>query len=155
MPGDLYDLFLSYSSRDSHVAEPLRDQLQALDYRVWQDGQQIAPGDDWFANISNGIRCSGTVLFVASVNSYLSDNYRDELRAARQENRRIISLVLDGANRPGYLSFLGQYDHIRYEHGGGHMHELKRVFPPRGEGAAIQAPVEPPAHRRLPASTQT
>ena len=128
----MFDFFLSHSKRDLHVVDPLRAQVEMLGYAAWYDEEQIFPGDDWEAKIASGIRACGSVLFAASVNSFLSENCRTELLMARRYNKRIIPLILDDSPTPAHLAWLDRFDQIRYAANGDHMIELKRVFPPRG-----------------------
>jgi hypothetical protein len=126
----VFDLFLSHSKRDLPTVQVLLSRLKALGYSVWFDEEQIRAGDDWEAQISTGIRRSGAILYVASINSYLSDNCRHELITARDLNRRIIPLLLDREPFPDFLAWLGRYDHLRAAANGDHLVDLKRDFPP-------------------------
>ena len=60
-------LFLSYGRRDAAaLANRLREDLEKLDYEVWQDSRQIRAGKDWELEIEDGLRSTQVVIALLS-----------------------------------------------------------------------------------------
>ncbi len=92
-------VFISYSHQDSdrvlNVISPMHNQY----YRVWYD-EGVPAGCDWPDNIARHMRDSSAVLFFVSVSSLASINCLNEITAAKQQKKPILSVRLDDTVLP-------------------------------------------------------
>ena len=98
--GDKPYIFVSYAHLDKdRIAGILRRLIEA-GYRVWYD-EGIDPGTEWDANIATHIEgCSSFVAFI-SANYLNSDNCKDELNFARDQDKPILLVYLEDTQLPG------------------------------------------------------
>lgn len=96
-------LFISYRSLDSAKVDAIVASLAALRkpdgtllYTTWQDKKGIPPGKDWWEAIVDAIIDCEIFVFHISEESLKSDVCRAELHYARERNRFIIPVVLEG-----------------------------------------------------------
>ncbi|NWF70252.1 MAG: TIR domain-containing protein [Chloroflexi bacterium] len=92
-----FDVFLSYSRRDSDIFGRVRDDLRAAGLRVWTD-ESLTPGTpDWAREIERAIkaRCR-TLVVLCSPASYESEWVRRELALADAEHKPIFPLWIAG-----------------------------------------------------------
>ncbi len=76
------DVFISYSRRDSDVAERLYTELSALGLNVWLDRRALKPGDDFMREIRRSI--ASTKLFIPILSHHIIDE-RNESHPYRIE----------------------------------------------------------------------
>jgi len=100
-----FDVFISYSRKDSEIAERVFATLSAGGIRCFID-RGISGGADFPAVLAEAIQSSRMLLFVASANSYASQYTLKELTFALHENCRILPLIIDGSELPPQLHFL-------------------------------------------------
>ena len=63
LPNARRRLFLSYGRRDAApLANRLREDLERLNYDVWQDTRQIRAGEEWEEEICDGLRSTQVVI---------------------------------------------------------------------------------------------
>ena len=105
----LYDLFLSYSSKDKAVVRPIAERLRADGLKVWFDEWELKPGDSIPAKIEEGLEHSRVLVLCMSANAFGSDwaqlesgsfRFRDPLN----KERRLIPLRLNDALIKGSLA---------------------------------------------------
>jgi len=96
-------LFISYRSLDSVKVDTIVARLRSLKdtanqprYVVWQDKDSIPPGKDWWAAIVDAIIECNVFVFMVSRESVQNVNCRAELRYARERNRPVIPVILEG-----------------------------------------------------------
>jgi formylglycine-generating enzyme required for sulfatase activity len=96
-------LFISYRSLDSAKVDAIVSSLAALKkpdgtllYTTWQDKKGIPPGKDWWEAIVDAIIDCEIFVFHISEEALKSDVCRAELQYARERNRFIIPVVLEG-----------------------------------------------------------
>ena len=84
-------IFISYSHKDEAWKDRLMTQLQVLaledKFEIWED-RQIAAGDDWFAEIEQGINTSSLAVLLVTANFLVSDFIRREEVSRLLERRR-------------------------------------------------------------------
>ncbi|ERG65352.1 hypothetical protein L332_13005 [Agrococcus pavilionensis RW1] len=89
MSGD--HVFISYITEDSDVIDELQAALEAAEFIVWRDKDNLWPGDDWQREIQNAIR-GGSFVFLACFSSNLAKREKsyqfEELILAAEEYRR-------------------------------------------------------------------
>lgn len=62
------DIFLCYSSKDSHRALKLKAEIENLGYSIWLDKEDLLPGQKWESHIGNAINNSRVVIVCLSTN---------------------------------------------------------------------------------------
>ena len=68
-----YDIFISYSRKDTAIIDQFVRSLTDAGYRVWIDREGIYSGDQFKAKIVRAIKESAIVLYFSSVNSNASE----------------------------------------------------------------------------------
>jgi translation initiation factor 2B subunit (eIF-2B alpha/beta/delta family) len=106
--GFLYDVFLSYSSRDKGVVRPIAERLQQDGLKVWFDEWMLKPGDNIQAKIDEGLEHSRVLVLCMSENAFGSDWAKLEtgtfrFRDPMNKELRFVPLRLDDASIPGSL----------------------------------------------------
>lgn len=103
------DLFISYSRKDISFARRLFNGLEQAGTDIWIDWEDIPPGEDWLKKIFQAIEEADNFLFVISRKSMASKTCSRELEHARENNKRLIPVVLEDINPaelPQYLRAL-------------------------------------------------
>ena len=109
-------IFISYSSKDRAFVDQLANELRKLGHTVWIDFQGIRGGDEWKQSISDGLYPSRVVLLVLSPDSILSEWVEEEIRTARELEKKVIPLLLrpvESANL-GFPALQHVYAEIQY-----------------------------------------
>ena len=110
-----HDLFISYSRKDldevNRFVELLKKRIPALN--IWFDITGIESGDEFEDKIISAIDNSSYVIFALSDNSLASDWTKDEVMYAKNTEKKIIPLLLKGAELKGWFLFrFGRIDCI-------------------------------------------
>lgn len=110
-----YDLFISYSRKDfeevSALIEKIKAALPGISY--WFDIDGIESGDEFEDKIISAIDNSSYVLFALSENSIGSQWTKDEVMYAKNTDKKIIPVLLKGAQMKGWFLFkFGRVDCI-------------------------------------------
>ena len=87
-------IFVSYSSNDRPFAMHLADKLEQLGAKVWIDQHHIQLGDDWDNSIEQALDSSDTLLLIISPTAVNSENVKDEVSIAIQENKRLVPIMI-------------------------------------------------------------
>lgn len=104
-------IFASYCHADKESLSPLFEQIVLSGYRMWYDDGNHG-GDDWLDNIENHLEeCSVCLAFISG-NSSLSHNCKSEIIYALKCNKKIIPVLIDGADLPKGLRM--QLSHLHY-----------------------------------------
>lgn len=90
-----YDIFISYSRKDSAIVERYYDYLIAAGLSVWLDKDGIETGDEFKKKIVHAIKDSDVFLFFSSVNSNTSPWTVKEVNVAVNYKKKIIPVKLD------------------------------------------------------------
>jgi hypothetical protein len=78
----IFDVFISYSRRDSEYVQAIVDHLSGFDLRIWFDRQSILFGTRIRESILHGIKSSSIILVFISQNSISSSWVLNELDSA-------------------------------------------------------------------------
>ena len=89
------DIFISYSRKDIAYARLLHKALKQNDLETWVDWQDIPPSTEWLKEVFTAIEEANTFIFIISASSVISDICQKEIDHARQNNKRIIPIVID------------------------------------------------------------
>ena len=100
-----YDVFISYSRKDSAIVDQFVRALTDAGYRVWIDSDGIYSGDQFIEKIPKAIDQSTIVLFFSSVHSNSSKWTLKEINYAQENEKKIIPIRLDN-NKVGSIQFL-------------------------------------------------
>ncbi len=87
-----YDVFISYSRRDSDFVRQLFGELMIAKRQAWVDWQGIDYSTRWWEEICSGIERADNFVFVLSPDSLNSIYCHREVAHARQQGKRIICL---------------------------------------------------------------
>ena len=85
----LYDVFISYSRKDSDEAEKLCQELEAAGVKYWID-RNIHGSANFLSEITKNIRQCKVVIFIASNNSANSEWTQKEILYALKREKKII-----------------------------------------------------------------
>lgn len=102
-----YDVFISYSRKDTEVAEKICSALDKYDISYFIDRKGLSGGMEFPAVIANAILSSKIMLFLGSENSYNSKFTNSEVTFAFNEKPIgfIIPYIIDGSKLPASLKF--------------------------------------------------
>ncbi|MCK5128496.1 MAG: TIR domain-containing protein [Clostridiales bacterium] len=101
--GDGQYIFISYAHKDSEIAIPIINELYKHKYRVWYD-EGINPGSEWPKNIEWHLQKASLILVFISENSLASPNCENEIIFALKQDKKIITVCLDGTSKHPLLS---------------------------------------------------
>lgn len=90
-----YDVFISYSRKDSQIADEITAALKQMGLKFWIDRTGGYSGRNYKSVIVNTIRQSRLVLFLSSENSNKSENVIKEVSVSVELNKMIIPIKLD------------------------------------------------------------
>lgn len=91
----IYDIFISYSRKDSIEASHLVNILQNKGFVVWYDQSGILSGDAFKRVLAKAISDAYIILFLSSTDSNRSEWTAKELGIAVDEKKKIIPIKLD------------------------------------------------------------
>ena len=102
-----YDVFISYSRKDSEIANLICKAFDENDITFFIDRQGIGGGLEFPAVLAKAIRDSKVFLFLASRNSYCSKFTQSEIVYAFNKKNKsdIIPYIIDGSTLPDELEF--------------------------------------------------
>jgi hypothetical protein len=93
--------FISYSSKDSSVADRLQEALEIRGHSVWRDVRSIVGGDSWEIEIYRAIENSDVLVVIVSAESASSEWVKEEILHAKgllnkpAKLKKIVPLVID------------------------------------------------------------
>jgi len=90
-------IFISYSHKDKKYVEKLEGKLIEEGFNVWID-HNIDYGDEWLKVIQKKLDECDAYIIVMSKNSFESYMVQNEVTRAREKNKNLFSLLLDGEN---------------------------------------------------------
>lgn len=102
-----YDVFISYSRKDSIIANTIINEFDKEGITYFIDKQGIGGGMEFPAVLAQAIRESKIFLFLASKNSYGSKFTQSEIVYAfnKKQKKDIIPYIIDGSSLPEELEF--------------------------------------------------
>jgi len=101
--GDVPYIFISYSHRDAVRVYPEIERIHREGYAIWYD-EGIDPGNEWPQEIAKALE--GCTLFISfvSANSANSNNCRNEINYALNQNKQFLAIYLEETELPGGLA---------------------------------------------------
>ncbi|MEH2455278.1 TIR domain-containing protein [Nostoc sp.] len=105
----VFDVFLSYSTRDKNVVHGLAERLKNDGVRVWLDAWVIEPGHSIPLKIQEGVEQSRTLLMCMSPNYFKSEWGKLEhlsllFRDPTNTQRRFIPILIADCERPNIIA---------------------------------------------------
>ena len=102
-----YDVFISYSRKDTETANKIIQAFDKVGITYFIDRQGIGGGMEFPAVLSQAIKDSKVFLFLASQNSYKSKFTQSEIVYAfnKKDKKDIIPYIIDGSTLPDELEF--------------------------------------------------
>lgn len=103
-----HDVFISYSRKDSDIANKIFDTLTAEGMTCFIDRQGISGGADFPTVLSEAIMGAKVLLLIASEHSYASEFTQKEITFAvsNKGSKFIFPLIVDGSTLPKNLEFM-------------------------------------------------
>ena len=113
-----YDIFISYSRKDTAIVDQFVNGLTEAGYRVWIDREGIYSGDQWKIKIVQAIKNSSIVVFFSSESSNSSEFTIKEINIALDQKKPIHPIRIDKATYAESIYFdLVDVHYIQYEKG--------------------------------------
>lgn len=103
-----YDVFISYSRKDTEIADRICSALQINGITFFIDRQGIGGGMEFPVVLAQAILNSKLFLFLASKNSYSSKFTINEITYAfnKKDRNQILPYIIDGSSLPEELNFV-------------------------------------------------
>jgi len=115
MCNKVYDVFVSYNSKDSMWATQLDEDLTELGLNVWIDVRALIPGRRWQDDLARGLLKAGSMAFLIGP-SGIGPWHKHELELALSEytakGRSVVPVLLPGADRRKVPRFLSLYNWV-------------------------------------------
>ena len=92
---DRYDIFISYSNKDSHIVHKYAKFLEDYGYKVWYDVKGLYGGAKFAGEIADAIETSKLFVFFSSENSNKSEWTKGEIFLAKKYNKQILPVRID------------------------------------------------------------
>ncbi len=92
-----HDVFISYSTRDSDLANRICYLLEQNNLKCWIAPRDIPSGTNYIDEITDGIKSTKIVVFVYSSSSQASNYVNNELNMAFSNNKPILSFNIDNS----------------------------------------------------------
>lgn len=109
-----YDIFISYSRKDSAVVDKICSALDKYKLSYFRDTEGIAVGHNFPEILADAICQSRIMLYVASENSYKSRFTAKEIAFAYAKEMMVIPYVIDNSSMPPRISFMFSDVNIKY-----------------------------------------
>src|SRR5687767_4192277 len=111
MAGQTINVFVSYSHADGPLVAPVVSLLRANQSLVFQDTDRIPPGKRWREEIAKALAESNLVVVFWCHHAFRSNEVAREWRAAIEQGKDLLPLLLDATPLP---SELGSYQWIDF-----------------------------------------
>ncbi len=151
-----YDVFVSYSRKDTKIVDEFVNRLEAEGIRVWIDRDGVESGDAFKRVIVNAIKESALFMFFSSVSSNASPWTTKEVSIAVHYDKPIIPIKIDRTIYNEDIEFdLVNLDYIDYTEESMRqpmmdklVRTIKSKLPRREENVEIDAEVKPQTEAR-------
>lgn len=100
----VFDVFVSYSSKDKSIADAVAAALENEGIRCWYAPRDIAPGADWADSITKAIQDTTMMVLVFSETANRSQRVIDEINFAIDQGKTILPFRIEPHNPTGALS---------------------------------------------------
>jgi hypothetical protein len=107
-------IFLSHSSRDAAIVEPIRAQANSIEVDVYLHELHPQPGDTLSAKIMDAIRGSDALVVLVTTNTVASPYVNQEIGFALGQGLPVIPLVGPGVT-PDQLAMLQGVEYVAFD----------------------------------------
>src|ERR1051325_3265151 len=90
-----HDVFISYSSKDKHVADAACASLESANIRCWIAPREILAGADWAESIIEAINGSRLMVLIFSSNANASRQIKNEVERAVNRGIAIVPFRIE------------------------------------------------------------
>lgn len=98
-------VFVSYSRRDSQTVDQIVSRLEAEQFTVWIDREDIHGGELWRESIVEAVDNAYAFVLMLSPSSVTSDNVRKEVDLAEGAGKSLLPMLLAQAQLPARLRY--------------------------------------------------
>jgi len=102
---EVYDVFVSHSSKDKAVADAIVNYLETRNVRCWVAPRDINPSMEWAESIVNGIKTSRVFLLIFCNNSLQSKQVQREVNQAINANLPLLPFRIENVMPQGAFSY--------------------------------------------------
>ena len=92
---EIYDIFISYSSKDCQIVHKYAKFLEDYGYKVWYDAKGLYGGVKFAVEIADAIESSKLFVFFSSENSNKSEWTKGEIFLAQKFKKKILPVRID------------------------------------------------------------
>ncbi len=142
MTSDSTNVFVSYSHADASLVAPVVQLLRLNKSLVFHDIDSIRPGTKWRGEIARALADSNLVVVFWCDHACHSDEMAKEWKAAIDQDKDLLPLLLDATPLPPEL---GEFQWIDFRGTVGASHQLLGSLTLGHEAAAASAPPVPAA----------
>ena len=104
-----HEVFISYSSKDKHIADAICAHIEAAGIRCWIAPRDINPGEDWPTAIADAISQGQALVLIFSAHSNSSEEVGRELFLAATNKLVIIPFKIEDVEpEPGKQFYLAR-----------------------------------------------
>ena len=139
MPDQSTHVFVSYSHADASLVAPLVKLLRVNKSLVFQDIDGIQPGERWRSKIAKGLAESHLVVVFWCDHANQSDEVSKEWKAAIEQEKDLLPLLLDATPLPPEL---GEFQWIDFRGTVGPNHSS--IAAPANDVSASNPPLNAP-----------
>lgn len=115
-----FDVFISYSERDSTLIKDLAEKLAEKGVRVWFDQWQLRPGDSITRAVADAVASAASFLVCIGESGPrpgVEEELAEILARSEQRNQRIIPVLLPGGNPDQMPPLLREYHFLDLRRG--------------------------------------
>ena len=106
-----YDIFISYSSQDSDVAQYVCSYIEKSGKRCWIAPRDIIPGTEWAEAILAGISQCHVMVLIFSTHANISPQIKREVERAVNRSMPILPFKIDSSLPSGSLEYFIMNSH--------------------------------------------
>jgi hypothetical protein len=139
MPNQSTHVFVSYSHADASLVAPIVKLIRVNKSLVFQDIDDIQPGERWRSKIARGLAESHLVVVFWCDHANQSDEVSKEWKAAIEQEKDLLPLLLDSTPRPAEL---GEFQWIDFRGTVGPHHAS--IASSANDGSASKPPLNAP-----------
>jgi len=99
------DVFISYASHDTHVANKVADALEGQGLKCWIAPRDVAPGAHYASEIVHAIDSAKAIILILSQDAATSPHVLREIERATSKRHPVVTLRLDQAPLPAEFQY--------------------------------------------------
>lgn len=100
-----HDIFISYSTKDTEIAEGVCKSLEGNGLKCWIAPRDISHGVSFPKQIVSGIKSATLIVLIYSQNAQNSEYVNKEMYTAFSNRKHILPVLIDGTEPSGRMKF--------------------------------------------------